>query len=115
MFVTLTCTRATNGDLTISVGQQGGETVVTPVGALDAASCPTLRDLVAQLASEGQRVALDLSLVESIDPPGVGVLLGAVRQCDEAGIPLTLRAVSHAAWPALHAAGLTRLLAEPTA
>ena len=58
--------------------ERDGWTIVSVVGEIDLATIPTLRQHVETVA--GERIALDLSGVDHLDPIGFGVVVvGALR------------------------------------
>lgn len=63
-----------------------GWTVVAPLGEVDVATAPALRErLIAVLDGSAQYLAIDMDGVEFIDSTGLGVLVGALRRARSAG------------------------------
>jgi anti-sigma B factor antagonist len=78
-------------DLILETGDRGDLTVVTVKGEVDLHTAPSLKESVADLVSSGRsRIAVDLSGVEFMDSTGLGVLIGALKRCREAGGSLAL-------------------------
>lgn len=60
-------------------------TVLAPHGEIDVATAPGLRDYLDKvIGRDGGPVVVDLTAVTFIDSTGLGVLIGAQKQCDEA-------------------------------
>ena len=59
-----------------------GPTVVTPVGELDLATAPKLRDCLASIDGD---IEVDCSRLDFVDAIGLGVFVFAHRRCDEHG------------------------------
>lgn len=58
-----------------------GWTIVTPVGEIDVAGAPNLRDRLTELIAGGSsQIIVDLEAVDFIDSTGLGVLVGALRR-----------------------------------
>ena len=65
--------------------------VVSVVGEIDVATAPQLRDhLQARVASGSSTVAVNLLDVTFLDSTALGVLVGALKRCREAGGDLRL-------------------------
>jgi anti-sigma B factor antagonist len=68
-----------------------GVPVVSVAGEIDVATAPQLRDrLQARVASGNSTVIVDLLGVTFLDSTALGVLVGALKQCREAGGDLRL-------------------------
>lgn len=68
-----------------------GWVVVEPVGEIDVASAPMLREeLIGLIGDERTRIVLDLTEVDFVDSTGLGVLVGALRRTRTAGGDLRL-------------------------
>jgi anti-sigma B factor antagonist len=66
--------------------------VVAPIGVLDLAAAPLLRDALIDLASNGcVQLEVDLGQVTFMDSTAIGVLVGAHRRTTQAGGSLALR------------------------
>ena len=69
-----------------SLREEGGVTVIAPVGPIDVARALELRELLAAHVGEaGKRVLVDLSEVTLVDSSGVGLFVTAHRQAESAG------------------------------
>jgi anti-sigma B factor antagonist len=70
----------------ISEERRDGSSVVSPWGEVDVATAPALRDRLEQVIESDQGpVVVDLTAVTFIDSTGLGVLIGARKQCDDNG------------------------------
>ena len=88
-------------------------TVVRPVGELDLATAPKLRDALA--ATLGGNLVVELSGLSFIDASGLSVLIAAHNRAIANGHQMTLRAPRPQAMAALQLTGLdTVLTIEPT-
>ncbi len=75
----------------IAEREQDGVTIVAVSGEIDVATAPPLRErLQAQSASGHSTVVVDLSAVSFLDSTALGVLVGALKRCKEAGGDLPL-------------------------
>jgi anti-sigma B factor antagonist len=74
-------------DLHGSVEVVGTVPVLSLSGSVDLATVAVLRDLLLRLAAEhpGQRVAVDLDGVDTLDDTGLGVLLGIAGRARQSG------------------------------
>jgi anti-sigma B factor antagonist len=74
-------------DLHGSVEVVGTVPVLSLTGSVDLATVAVLRDLLLRLAAEhpGQRVAVDLDGVDTLDDTGLGVLLGVAGRARQNG------------------------------
>jgi anti-sigma B factor antagonist len=74
-------------DLHGSVEVVGTVPVLSLTGSVDLATVAVLRDLLLRLATEhpGQRVAVDLDGVDTLDDTGLGVLLGVAGRARQNG------------------------------
>lgn len=72
--------------------QEGpGAPVVTVAGEIDVATAPTLRDrLQARVVGGDATIVVDLLEVNFLDSTALGVLVGALKRCREAGGELRL-------------------------
>jgi anti-sigma B factor antagonist len=78
-------------NLVLETTDHGGLTVVSVTGEVDLYSAPGLKERVADLVSSGRtRIAVDLAGVEFMDSTGLGVLIGGLKRCKEAGGSLAL-------------------------
>ena len=75
----------------ISEEEVGGLPVVSVVGEIDVATAPQLRDrLQARVAAGSSTIAVNLLDVTFLDSTALGVLVGALKRCREAGGDLLL-------------------------
>lgn len=59
----------------------GGVTVVTPTGRLDVMGAPALKEVVSDVAKEGQpKVVIDMEGVSFVDSTGLGSVIAALKQ-----------------------------------
>jgi anti-sigma B factor antagonist len=79
-------------DLHGTVEVVGTMPVLSLTGSVDLATVAVLRDLLLRLAAEhpGQRVAVDLDGVDTLDDTGLGVLLGAAGRARQNGGDLVI-------------------------
>ena len=82
-------------NLGVDVSERGGWTVVAPLGDIDMASVPALRQEIVRLVSDGhRRIALDLRAVDFVDSVGLGLVLGARKRLRANGGELEIAGVS---------------------
>jgi anti-sigma B factor antagonist len=77
----------------ISLGPESaeGQSVVILTGEIDLGVAPSLRQRLADLVAEGRsRICVDLLGATFLDSVALGVLVGALEQCREAGGDLCL-------------------------
>lgn len=74
-------------NLRATVSEVGGKPVVALTGPVDLASVPELHNALARAIRDhpGQRVAVDLDAVTSLDDVGLGVILGAAGRARRGG------------------------------
>jgi anti-sigma B factor antagonist len=78
-------------NLVIDTSDRGDLTILSVNGEVDLYSAPALKERVADLVSSGRiRIAVDLAGVEFMDSTGLGVLIGGLKRCKEAGGTLAL-------------------------
>ncbi|MGH2692916.1 MAG: STAS domain-containing protein [Actinomycetota bacterium] len=78
-------------NLVLETHDRGDVTVVSVKGEVDLYTAPSLKERVADLVSAGRnRLAVDLGGVEFMDSTGLGVLIGGLKKCKEAGGSLAL-------------------------
>src|SRR5262245_46770897 len=95
-------------DLTVDVTEEGGATVLTVRGELDAYSAPMLDAAFDDALSNGaQRLVLDLSGVGFIDSSGLRSMIRARKQVGDAPEALTIRNPQAATVRLLDITGLT--------
>jgi anti-anti-sigma factor len=88
-----------------------GSTVVRLDGDLGMVTARALRErLISVLGLEISLMIVDLSCVQSCDPAGLAVLIGAQRRARERGIVVCLVAPSPPVAELLHSTGLERCL-----
>ena len=75
----------------VNVSPQHGIPVVSVSGEVDVATAPTLRDrLQAEVAQDHSTIVVDLIDVTFLDSTALGVLVGALKRCRDAGGDLRL-------------------------
>lgn len=75
----------------ISEEIEGGIPVVSVTGEIDVATAPSLRDrLHAQVAAGHSTIVVSLLAVTFLDSTALGVLVGVLKRCREAGGDLRL-------------------------
>ena len=62
-----------------------GYTICRPVGELDAFTVSQFRQALAEVASSGRLLIIDLSGVSFVDSAGLGALVGGIRRTRELG------------------------------
>jgi anti-sigma B factor antagonist len=97
-------------NLVLETHERGDVTVVAVKGEVDLFTAPGLKDRLADLVSAGQsRLAIDLSEVEFMDSTGLGVLIGGLKRCKEAGGSLALVAPPEPVFKVLSITGLDKV------
>jgi anti-sigma B factor antagonist len=85
--------------------------VVAPVGDLDLATAPALREMLIELVAAGMvRVVVDLADVTFIDSSGLGILVGAAKRLEAANGRLAIRNPRPQAQQVLELTGLDEVL-----
>lgn len=98
-------------NLVLETSDRGDLTVVSVTGEVDLYTAPSLKERVADLVSGGRnRIAVDLAGVEFMDSTGLGVLIGGLKRCKEAGGSLTLVAPREPVLKVLAITGLDKVL-----
>jgi anti-sigma B factor antagonist len=99
--------------ITIAVGPGApGEQVVAVTGEIDVATSPELRQAIAGVIDDAERLTIDLSGTTFIDSSGLGVLVGALKRARELGREgVALRGVQEPVRRVLEITGLTDLFA----
>jgi anti-sigma B factor antagonist len=78
-------------NLVLDSEDRGDLTVLTVAGEVDLYTAPRLKERLSELTGSGRsRLAVDLQGVEFMDSTGLGVLIGALKRCKEAGGTLAL-------------------------
>ena len=99
-------------NLVLETDDRGDLTVVSVRGEVDLYSAPGLKERVADLVSSGRsRIAIDLQGVEFMDSTGLGVLIGGLKRCKEAGGSLALVAPREPVVKVLAITGLDKVFA----
>ncbi|HVM67823.1 MAG TPA: STAS domain-containing protein [Acidimicrobiales bacterium] len=78
-------------DLDLEVGTDGAPTVVSVIGELDAAACPTAQAVSERTLAEATPVVLDMSSVTFFSAAGITMLLALQDRAAAVGTELTLR------------------------
>ena len=98
--------------ITVGSGAAPGEQVVAVTGEIDVATSPELRQAIAGVIDDADRLTIDLSGTTFIDSSGLGVLVGALKRARELGREgVTLRGVQEPVRRVLEITGLTDLFA----
>jgi anti-sigma B factor antagonist len=78
-------------NLMLASEDRGDWTVLTVNGEVDLYTAPRLKERLTEITGAGRsHLAVDLQGVEFMDSTGLGVLIGALKRCKEAGGALTL-------------------------
>ena len=78
-------------NLLLETAERGDWTVLSVKGEVDLYTAPRLKERLTELTGSGHtRVAVELQGVEFMDSTGLGVLIGALKRCKEAGGTLAL-------------------------
>jgi len=94
----------------IHVSSQQGWTVLAPVGDLDLAGAPRLRQQVHRVAPGGEpRLIVDLSEVDFVDSTGLGVLIGVLKRVRTQGGQLRLAGAQPSVHRVVELVGLDRV------
>jgi anti-sigma B factor antagonist len=97
-------------NLVLETNDRGDMTVVSVKGEVDLYTAPSLKERVADLVSAGRtRLAVDLAGVEFMDSTGLGVLIGGLKRCKEAGGYLALVAPRESVVKVLAITGLDKI------
>ena len=97
-------------NLILDTNDRGDLTVVSVKGEVDLYTAPSLKESVADLVTSGRsKIAVDLGEVEFMDSTGLGVLIGALKRCKEAGGSLTLIAPREPVLKVLAITGLDKV------
>jgi anti-sigma B factor antagonist len=97
-------------NLVLETHDRGDVTVVSVKGEVDLYTAPGLKDRMADLVTSGRhRLAIDLGGVEFMDSTGLGVLIGGLKRCKEAGGSLALIAPREPVLKVLSITGLDKI------
>jgi anti-sigma B factor antagonist len=97
-------------NLALETNERGDVTVVSIKGEVDLYTAPSLKERIADLVSAGRsRLAVDLAGVEFMDSTGLGVLIGGLKRCKEAGGSLALVAPREPVIKVLSITGLDKV------
>ena len=89
---------------------RGRWTILTPLGDLDMAGAPVLRQAVIREIGEGRNTfVIDLSAITFIDSSGLGVIVGALRRSRAHDGDLVLVCPSPEIWRAFELCDLDRI------
>jgi anti-sigma B factor antagonist len=90
--------------------EAGGDfAICRPVGELDSATAPQLREALAG-DPPARRLIIDLSGVPFTDSAGLGALIGGIRRIREAGGDVAIGGAQPAVLSVLRTAGFDRIL-----
>lgn len=94
-------------NLTISTRLLDSVVIVAPMGEIDLASSPRLRKgLEEAFTTDLSRFVIDLRGVGFIDSTGIGELVGCLRRCRDADLPLALVVPEGSITKILHVTGM---------
>jgi anti-sigma B factor antagonist len=97
-------------DLLLHTTETGDWTVIEVKGEVDLYSAPRLKELIGDLVAGGRnRIAVELEGVEFMDSTGLGVLIGGLKRCREAGGTLSLVAPTEPVRKVLSITGLDKV------
>jgi anti-sigma B factor antagonist len=97
-------------NLILETDERGDLTVIAVKGEVDLYTAPSLKERIADLVSGGKsKLAVDLAGVEFMDSTGLGVLIGALKRCKEAGGSLSLVAPREPVIKVLSITGLDKV------
>lgn len=97
-------------NLILETDQRGDLTVIAVKGEVDLYTAPSLKERIADLVSGGKtKLAVELAGVEFMDSTGLGVLIGALKRCREAGGSLSLVAPREPVIKVLSITGLDKV------
>ena len=97
--------------LDLRVQQQDSRAIVHVGGEVDVATCPQLRDVLAELVDQSiYHLVVDLEKVSFLDSSGIGVLVGVYRRIREHGGSLRLTGPRPAVRRVLELTKVTTLL-----
>ncbi|HZD01709.1 MAG TPA: STAS domain-containing protein [Actinomycetes bacterium] len=98
-------------ELDLRVRRHDHLAVVHVGGEVDLATCPQLRDVLAQLVDRGvYHLVVDLEQVSFLDSSGIGVLIGVLQRVREHGGSVRLTAPSPQVRRVLELTGVTKVL-----
>jgi anti-sigma B factor antagonist len=98
-------------ELDLQVQHHDDRAVIQVSGEIDLATCPQLRNVLAELVDRGVRhLVIDLEQVSFLDSSGIGVLMGTLRRVRELDGSLRLTAPSAQVRRVLELTGATMLL-----
>ncbi|HZD69574.1 MAG TPA: STAS domain-containing protein [Actinomycetes bacterium] len=98
-------------ELDLRVKHRDEHALVHVSGEVDLATCPQLRDVLAELIGQGEHhLIVDLEHVTFLDSSGIGVLASALRRIREHGGSLCLTAPKPQVRRVLELTGITKLL-----
>jgi anti-sigma B factor antagonist len=97
-------------DLLIETRQAGDWSILEVKGEVDLYSAPRLKERLGELTGGGRsQIVVNLEAVEFLDSTGLGVLIGALKRCREAGGTLALAAPREPVRKVLAITGLDRV------
>ncbi len=94
----------------VQVCALGSWTVVAPIGELDLASVPRLRqEVLAALSSPGGDVLLDLAAVDFVDSVGLGGVVAVAKRVIGAGGRFAIARPEERVWAVFRLVGLDKV------
>jgi anti-sigma B factor antagonist len=97
-------------ELLVETRAAGDWSIVEVKGEVDLYTAPRLKERLNELTGSGRsRIAVNLESVEFLDSTGLGVLIGALKRCREAGGTLALAAPREPVRKVLSITGLDRV------
>lgn len=102
--------RTTGADVDVHLTPDGSTAVVAPVGELDLATAPELRDALLRAALDRSLTVIDLAQVTFLDSVGMAVLAAAARRARAAGGGVRVVNASGRARTVLQLTGMSRVL-----
>ncbi|SRR5579875_1092256 len=98
------------GEFIVRVRIEPGYALATLVGELGLATAPVLRERVSELLAARHPLVIDLDQLGFVDATGLGVLVGAAKRAQAAGVHLRLVCARQRTWRLLQITGLDRRL-----
>lgn len=97
-------------NLLVEQSDRGSWTVFTVKGEVDLETAPRLKSRLAEAVENGtSNIVVNLAAVEFLDSSGLGVLIGGLKRCKEAGGMLALVSPRRPVRKVLSVTGLDRV------